>query len=861
VRKRWILAGYGVLLLASHVVRGARESVSELRSDESSTLLREVRGDELLERRVRVVWNDSEDGEGLPVVLLHGSPGRKGDLRKVGAGLRPRQRTISPDLPGFGASEHDVADYSIRAHARYVVQLLDELRIERFHVVGFSLGGGVAVDMSDLAPERVASIVLLSSIGVQELELFGDYHLNHALHGLQLGGLWAVQELLPHFGWLDDSFLSVAYARNFYDTDQRPLRGHLKRWDGPLLIIHGRTDPLVPVAAALEHGRIVPQSELELTDESHFMAFTRGGELAVTMGEFFDCVERGEATTRAEASSERRAAAALPFDPSAIPPLAGISLVIFLILVAGATLVSEDLTCVAVGAMVAHGRVEFVPGVVACFLGIYVGDLLLFLAGRWVGRRALGRAPLSWVLTEERVERSSKWFTHRGPIVIFLSRFMPGLRLPTYFAAGLLRTSFLRFSFWFALAALAWTPLLVYLSSRLGGALTERVEILQDNFALFLLATVALGVLLVKLVVPMFSHRGRRLIYSLWRRTVRWEYWPPWVFYPPIVVACAWFALRQRSLLAFTAVNPGMPHGGFVGESKFAIFEELAGSAERLALTHLLRADRPAPEALREAEAFRDAHDLDWPLVVKPDMGQRGFGVVIVSSELELARRLEAPHGDLLIQEYIPGEEFGLFYVRRPDEPRGSLISVTTKRLQSVVGDGEHDLERLILDDPRAVCMARFFLAANAARLGEVPAAGERVAIGELGTHCKGAIFLDGAELRTPALERAVDEIAQGYAGFYFGRFDVRAESAAALRRGEFRILELNGVTSEAAHIYDSRHSVFTGWRTIASQWGMAYEIGAVNAARGARVSRIRELAGAFLEDRRRTRLGTRSGR
>ena len=112
------------------------------------------------------------------------------------------------------------------------------------------------------------------------------------------------------------------------------------------------------------------------------------------------------------------------------------------------------------------------------------------------------------------------------------------------------------------------------------------------------------------------------------------------------------------------------------------------------------------------------------------------------------------------------------------------------------------------------------------------------------------SVFLDGGELRTPELEHAVDEIAQGYAGFYFGRFDVRAESAAALSRGEFRILELNGVTSEAAHIYDARHSVFTGWRTIASQWGMAYEIGAVNAARGARVSRVRELAGAFLADR-----------
>ena len=166
MRKRWILAAYGVLLLVSHGVRCSRPTVVELRSDESLAELFEVDGDTLLDRRVRVVWNDSIEGvgeeggagTGLPVVLLHGSPGGKRDMRAVAAGLAARHRTLSPDLPGFGRSEHDVADYSIRAHAHYVLQLCDQQGIDRFHVVGFSLGGGVALNLTELAPDRGSSM-------------------------------------------------------------------------------------------------------------------------------------------------------------------------------------------------------------------------------------------------------------------------------------------------------------------------------------------------------------------------------------------------------------------------------------------------------------------------------------------------------------------------------------------------------------------------------------------------------------------------------------------------------------------------------------------------------------------------------
>ncbi|MCY4572099.1 MAG: alpha/beta fold hydrolase, partial [Gemmatimonadetes bacterium] len=110
---------------------------------------------------------------GYPVLLLHGSPGSGRVFRRLGSELGAGRRAIAPDLPGFGGSTTKIPDYSIRAHAAMTLQLLDSLAIERAHVVGFSLGGGVALEMYRADPARIASVTLLSSIGAQEYELLG----------------------------------------------------------------------------------------------------------------------------------------------------------------------------------------------------------------------------------------------------------------------------------------------------------------------------------------------------------------------------------------------------------------------------------------------------------------------------------------------------------------------------------------------------------------------------------------------------------------------------------------------------------------------------------------------------------------
>ncbi|MCB1036820.1 MAG: VTT domain-containing protein, partial [Acidobacteria bacterium] len=356
-----------------------------------------------------------------------------------------------------------------------------------------------------------------------------------------------------------------------YDTDQRPLRKVLEQYDGPMLIVHGRNDVLVPIAAAREHHRLVPQSEFQVLERNHFFVFTRGGDLSGRLEGFFERVEAGEALTRNQADPERAAQAALPFDPNSVPPFKGLSLVLVMLALAAATLVSEDLTCIGAGLLVSAGRLSLLSASIACIAGIYLGDLMLYLSGRWLGQRALGHRPFSWLLSKEDVERSSRWFDRKGAVIILLSRFLPGTRLPTYFAAGLFRTRFWRFSLFFLLAAVLWTPLLVGLAAWLGAGAREVVAELGRWAWLGLVAVAAAVLLTTRILLPALSHRGRRLLRGKLRRLVRWEYWPPWVFYPPVVAWILWLGVRHRSPTLFTAANPAIPASGFIGESKSRI--------------------------------------------------------------------------------------------------------------------------------------------------------------------------------------------------------------------------------------------------------------------------------------------------
>ena len=163
----------------------------------------------------------------------------------------------------------------------------------------------------------------------------------------------------------------------------------------------------------------------------------------------------------------------LPVNPDVIPLnpegsswalLGGISL---------AALLTEDLACVGAGLLVARGQVEFLSACLACFIGFMVGNIVLYWAGSALGRICLHRAPVSWMLSPDQVRKSIDWFGRRGAAVVFFTRFVPGTRVASYFAAGLMDVRFPSFLLYLTLSTAIWVPLLVGLASILGSSILE----------------------------------------------------------------------------------------------------------------------------------------------------------------------------------------------------------------------------------------------------------------------------------------------------------------------------------------------------------------------------------------------------
>jgi hypothetical protein len=277
-----------------------------------------------------------------------------------------------------------------------------------------------------------------------------------------------------------------------------------------------------------------------------------------------------------------------------------------------------------------------------------------------------------------------------------------------------------------------------------------------------------------------------------------------------------------------------MPAGGLIGESKGDILDAV-GLREFVARYHRLRGDTGNGEALSAIRTFMQSEQLTYPIVLKPDCGQRGEGVRVAHCERDVRTYLERIPGDLIVQEHIPGPEYGIFYYRLPGEERGQIFSVTEKYMPTITGDGVHTLEDLVCLDRRAACQEKAYHHANRDRWQEVIPAGKTVPLVEIGTHCRGAIFLDGEREVTEALAESNDRNSPSYPGFYFGRLDVRCLDGQSIGAGSgYRVLEINGVTSEATHIYDPKYNVWHAYRVLFRQWSLAFDIGRRNHRRGA---------------------------
>ncbi len=502
----------------------------------------------------------------------------------------------------------------------------------------------------------------------------------------------------------------------------------------------------------------------------------------------------------------------------------------------GGAFISEDLTCIAAGLLIRYDQLNWLVGTFSCFLGIFVSDLGLWLVGRVLGRRVLGWSWLNRHLPAERLQSFEQWFMRHGRAPVIAARFLPGMRLPLYVAAGLLRQRLGQFALWTFLAALVWTPLLVIAVILGGEAIVEPLTaVLGRGWPALLLGAVALFIG-IRAAMLACTAVGRARLWARVSRLWRWEFWPSWLFYLPVLPWLGYLSLRYRGLTTWTAANPGIPHGGVVGESKYEILTQLP---RQWIVPTIFLAPGDVKDRLGEVRRNLAGNGWKFPLILKPDASQRGAGVKLVRDLVEVEKYLQNQPAAVVTQTYHPGPyEAGIFYYRLPGEVSGRIFSITDKHFPELVGDGRSTLEELIWRHPRYRMQARTFLKRHEAQKDRILPAGERLTLALAGNHCQGTMFRDGAQLITPELEGAVDTIAQQFDGFFIGRFDVRYTDVEAFKAGEdLAIVELNGVTSESTNIYDPSRSLISAYGTLYRQWGLLYKIGHANRQRGHEVT------------------------
>lgn len=734
-----------------------------------------------------LAWEAADPSGRVPVILIHGSPGDANNFAP-GPGFGTQSPGLGPtiaatrdayaiDMPGMGDHHEPVPTRASKAHARAVLAFMDAKGLDRAHLVGWSQGGAVVLHAADLQPDRVASITLLAAVGAQETEGSGGYFFEHAKYALGIAAVHTASWLLPDFGVLNSIALRPLKnsMHNFWDSDQRPLRGIMESTTTPALILHGRGDFLVAAWAAERHHQIMPTSSMVMTGSDHFMPFTEPEETAGHLEPFFVRHDQpGIAPLRTQTDLA-------PVGPHPLGLIGSQAQRFF-----------HSAPWPIVVLLIACGAF-FHPTLAAATAGLLVATLNEDLGVVFVG------------LIAGHTFRQSRRRGNLGPALL-----VPVL-------------------------ALGLAPL----ASSLAAQTPEIIRGLGW-------VTITIGLAMLLWVLPnLVRTRGRRNLRCTLRRAMRLEFWPPVLFYLPLIPYLVWTSLRRGGPRTFTCCNPGISAlggvgGGIVGESKARIQNAL-GDHPSILRTTLIRSDQP--DRLAATITAVDA----YPVILKPDAGQRGYAVRLARNEEDLRNYVDSFARDFVVQTYHPGpQECGIFWVR--DSQDGRIFSITRKDFPVVIGDGTKTLAQLVRKHPRYALQEDIFRTRFEARWNEIIPIDQAVRLTESGNHAQGTLFRDGSDLLTPELEQTIRQIADQFEGFDFGRFDLRYETDEALRRGEnFGIVELNGITSESTNLYDPSFPKARAYSVLFEQWRIAFDIGLERRKQGVKPVRLLELVRSML--------------
>lgn len=253
----------------------------------------------------------TDQGDGPPVVLIHGLMATGEMFRWLAEPLADRYRLIVPDLPGHGRSATAPGPYTVEAMAARVAAALEDRGIHDAHVMGYSHGGTVAQQLARDAPHLMRSLALVATYAYniatrrERIEGWLAPHMVRLLGTRRLAalvirpGTGGGPPLAPeHITWLrdmlagNDAAIMALAAAELSRFDSRPWLNQLRV---PTLVVSGGLDKAIPAhhAMMLAHG--IPAARVAtIAEAGHTMIWTHPRRLAQILAAWWDDVDRGD---------------------------------------------------------------------------------------------------------------------------------------------------------------------------------------------------------------------------------------------------------------------------------------------------------------------------------------------------------------------------------------------------------------------------------------------------------------------------------------------------------------------------------------------------------------------------------------
>jgi hypothetical protein len=318
----------------------------------------------------------------------------------------------------------------------------------------------------------------------------------------------------------------------------------------------------------------------------------------------------------------------------------------------------------------------------------------------------------------------------------------------------------------------------------------------------------------------------KNLMYKLWK----WERWDYRIKYIPLYPVWLWYCFRARSLWFFSTSNPTLTFGGFEGEGKKEMYDQLPPS------TYPKSCYISGSMSFAEAEKAVAADNFTYPFAVKPNVGMMGYLFRKIDDINMFRQYHEKVRVDYIVQEFVEYPiEVSVFYWRMPDQAKGTITGFVKKEVPEVQGDGMTSFEQLMQQlIGRPGFKIEEWKAKHERKLHEVIPDGEKVRLSLVANLSRGGRLVSLKHHKDEKLLKVFDDLSHYTKHFYYGRYDIKCASIEDLKEGtNFSILEFNGSGAEPHHVYGAGNTLLQAHKIFLQHWKVLYKISKYNHDKG----------------------------